>query len=109
MADEKPWQLAPWGRLIDDGDDPDGTRRSRWEAIDHADGLCWKCGRRPGTMLYVGEGGALELTHGYGQSWCELCVVRGQAAYAREQAARLPELEERLHVLEASERREALA
>jgi hypothetical protein len=45
----------------------------------------------------------MDVIHGGGQQWCELCIVRGQIAYVRDQAARLPDLEAKLAVLELKE------
>jgi len=59
-------------------------------------GTCQKCGQRPATDWWVGEGGALAWTHGMRAAWCKLCVVTEQLRYCREQAARVPELEAEL-------------
>ncbi len=54
--------------------------------------LCAKCGLRPGTETWVGEGGALALIHGMTQLWCRRCVLETQLAHAQERAAQIPEL-----------------
>lgn len=58
--------------------------------------LCPKCEQRPGTEIWVGEGGTLAYVHGFHAYWCKPCVVTEQLAYARKSAARIPELESEL-------------
>lgn len=64
------------------------------------DGFCRNCQKRPATTFWVGEGGALAYVHGGGVPWCMRCTVEAQLKYAREQAARIPELEQQLKRLQ---------
>lgn len=61
--------------------------------------MCEKCGVRPGNKTWVGESGGLAWAHGLTRLWCERCCVEAQLTYARERAARIPELEQRLRAL----------
>ena len=61
--------------------------------------MCRNCGKRPGVLQWVGDGGALAYVHGGGAPWCERCVVEAQLAYAKVLAARIPELEQKLSAL----------
>jgi hypothetical protein len=61
--------------------------------------LCQHCRRRPSTTKWVGNGGALDLVHGFYQLWCDFCATTAQLEYAREAAARVPELEAKLATL----------
>jgi hypothetical protein len=56
-------------------------------------GNCARCSDRPGTVRW---GDALAFTHGGGQWWCERCATEVQLEHARERAAVIPELEQRL-------------
>jgi hypothetical protein len=62
-------------------------------------GICQNCNEKPATQTWVGEGGTFGLVHGQYQFWCELCCVKAQIKHAEEAAARLPELREKLRVL----------
>lgn len=57
------------------------------------DKLCANCQERPGTEIWVSEGGVLAFVHGMSQKWCKPCVLRAQLEYAREAAGRIPQLE----------------
>lgn len=59
--------------------------------------LCDNCHRRPGTSPWG------DLTRGLLQYWCPDCVISTQLEHAREQAARIPDLEHRLTEIRASE------
>jgi hypothetical protein len=41
--------------------------------------------------------------HGYAVGWCQICVVTEQLRHAREQAARIPALEQELQRLQAAD------
>jgi len=56
------------------------------------DGLCQRCHKRPGTEEVHGCPGG--LTHE-----CRQCIVESMLSHAREQAARIPELEKELEQL----------
>jgi hypothetical protein len=58
--------------------------------------LCACCHKRPGTKRWVGEGGAMALSHGFYEMWCEGCVLRKQIEHAQERAAAIPDLEQQL-------------
>ena len=92
-----PWDLVP-GHIEQH---VDGVYH--WVTPTAEPGHCLKCGREAETSVYVGDGGMMDVIHGGGQQWCELCIVRGQIAYVRDQAARLPDLEAKLAVLELKE------
>lgn len=57
---------------------------------------CANCGKRPGTISWVGEGGVLDYVHGMYQMWCELCTVEASIEYVVKQMERLPGLRKRL-------------
>lgn len=61
--------------------------------------ICAKCGKRPGTLDWVGEGGALAYVHGMSVRWCELCATTEQLKYARARATEIPLLEKRVRDL----------
>lgn len=60
---------------------------------------CQKCGTRPGTEDWVGDGGTLAMVHGFVQKWCMRCVLEAQIEHCRAAAARLPDLERELSEL----------
>ena len=65
---------------------------------------CVNCGKHPGTVKWLGENaGAIDLIHGFYQWWCRRCALEAQLAYARKQAARIPDLEAKLKAAAASE------
>jgi hypothetical protein len=66
---------------------------------------CAQCHRRPGTITWVGEGGALAYVHGGGVRWCERCVVEAQLAHAVAMARQVPALEQQLAAIDAAEAR----
>ena len=55
--------------------------------------LCDNCHKHEATVEWVGDGGILDHMHGFYKMWCERCTIKAQLKYAREQAARIPELE----------------
>ena len=57
--------------------------------------LCQKCGSRPATKTWA-EGGIMDFIHGMSAQWCLHCVITEQLRFAREAAARIPELEAKL-------------
>jgi len=67
---------------------------------------CANCGKREGTIKWVGSEGVLALTHGFYKMWCEICATEAQLEYAKELAKNIPKLEERLKILIAKEERE---
>ncbi len=58
--------------------------------------MCANCKQRPGTKKWVGEGGALALSHGFYAMWCEVCVLTAQLEHARSRVAEIPKMEARL-------------
>lgn len=60
--------------------------------------ICLNCNQAPATTTWVGEGGALAYSHGFGQPWCLPCVQRAQLAYAKKISATIPQLEQQLDV-----------
>lgn len=72
--------------------------RARWSSawLKVPDRLCSKCGQRPATARWVGEGGGWALSHGAYTWWCDVCVIEAQLEHARGRAAAIPELERRL-------------
>jgi len=60
--------------------------------IDDWDGLCQVCHKRPGTEEVHGVPGGLSHE-------CRQCIVEAQLKHAREQAARIQELEKELEQL----------
>jgi len=63
-------------------------------------GNCENCNTRPATLWWVGEGGAMAWAHGGGVPWCQHCSVTEQLKHARDMAAKIPELEEKLKSLQ---------
>lgn len=59
-------------------------------------GLCRNCRQRPGVKTWLGTGSAMDYIHGGGAWWCERCCLIAQLAYARDAAARIPDLERQL-------------
>lgn len=55
-------------------------------------GLCLNCGKRPGTVRWVGDGGAIALVHGMYSMWCPRCCAREQLRHAIGAARRIPRL-----------------
>lgn len=68
---------------------------------ERADGTCWNCRKRPADTLWVGDGGAFAQAHGMGSKWCSFCTTEASLKYAKEQAARIQGLEQKLSELEA--------
>ena len=58
--------------------------------------LCANCQSRPAEIDWVGEGGTLAWVHGMFSRWCLRCATEAQLKHARETAARIPELEQKL-------------
>lgn len=56
---------------------------------------CQNCKQRPATHNWIGDGGALALSHGFASRWCEFCVVTAQLAHARTVVDSIPALEAR--------------
>lgn len=71
--------------------------------IPQPSGPCQKCNQRPATAFWTGSEGAIGFVHGFYQQWCEVCCLEESLKYAREQAARIPELEDQLAKLLAKE------
>ena len=64
-------------------------------------GDCENCGQRPAETVWIGEGGSLAFSRQYMQQlWCQRCALTAQLEHAREAAARIPELEASLAVME---------
>lgn len=61
---------------------------------------CENCHEREGWSTWIGDGSVLDLVHGFGAWWCELCIVTAQLKYARERASEIPTLEARLAELQ---------
>jgi len=66
-------------------------------------GTCQNCQQRPATTFWTGTEGTLAFVHGMYQQWCMVCCLKEQLRYAREQAARIPEIEAHLAQLETKE------
>lgn len=60
------------------------------------DQTCTRCIKRPATQWWVGDGGILGAVHGMITPYCDRCCIEEQLISAREQAARIPELEAKL-------------
>ena len=56
--------------------------------------LCQKCKKREATETYVDD--MMSFIHGWTYQWCNYCVLTTQLAHAREQALRIPILENEL-------------
>lgn len=65
-------------------------------------GPCTNCNQRPATAWWC-PSGTLGFVHGYAVGWCQICVVTEQLRHAREQAARIPALEQELQRLQAAD------
>ncbi len=63
--------------------------------------LCASCHQRPGALAWSATG-IIGMTHVPIVMWCEVCVVTKQLEHARQQAARVEELEKRLAELESA-------
>lgn len=59
-------------------------------------GVCVRCQKRPGTTIWIGEGGVMDYIHGGGVPYCQRCVVECQLEYARKLTATIPDLERQL-------------
>ena len=55
---------------------------------------CVNCGIRTATTDYSGD--AMSMIHGFVSRWCEQCLLEKWIREAKESAARLPDLEQRL-------------
>lgn len=66
--------------------------------LEQPSGTCTNCHQRPATAWWSPEG-VLGFVHGNRAAWCRVCVVETQLQHAREQAARIPELEAQLQQL----------
>lgn len=62
-----------------------------WSSINHK--ICGFCKTRPATLHF---GDMLSFTHGGGLNCCEICSTEKQLAHARERAAAIPALEQKL-------------
>jgi hypothetical protein len=62
--------------------------------------LCQNCGRREGTEIW--SEGSIAYVHGIFTMWCKRCTVEKQLAFAQEAAARIPDLQHQLMVLDMS-------
>lgn len=60
------------------------------------EGKCYNCGKRPGVINWVGNGGVLAIVHDHVQKWCEICALTVQLEHARNLAAAIPDLEKKL-------------
>jgi hypothetical protein len=56
--------------------------------------LCQKCGQREATETWTND--LMSFVHGMSQEWCNYCCIKEQLDFAREQAMRIPQLEELL-------------
>lgn len=63
--------------------------------------MCDKCGKRPATERWVGEGGTIGYVHGAYAWWCLRCCLVAQIEYAEGCAVRLPDLRRKLRELDA--------
>lgn len=62
-------------------------------------GKCRRCVDNDATTWWTGEGGTLAFIRGWAQAWCERCCTEEQLKYARDAAARVSALEEKLEQL----------
>ena len=53
---------------------------------------CQHCGKREGTVTWVGNGSFLEWNHGMYEMWCEHCATKEQLKHAKKEMKRLPKL-----------------
>ena len=60
---------------------------------------CQKCGIRPSTVNWIGEGGVLDWAHGMYARWCEICCLSESIKHNRKIAANLPKQEKKLKKL----------
>lgn len=56
--------------------------------------VCAECGKTRLTFIFTED--VFHFTHGMYKRVCEVCLLEMQLKYAREQAAKIPELEEQL-------------
>lgn len=70
---------------------------------DDEDVLCENCETRPATETWVGDGGALALSHGLSSRWCKRCCLVAQIEYANGIIERLPNTKRQLAEIDAEE------
>jgi hypothetical protein len=58
-------------------------------------GPCQNCKERPATVWWILAGG-LDIHHGGGVPWCEICAIRAQIKAAQEAEKSLPGLQKKL-------------
>ena len=52
--------------------------------------LCQNCGKRKATINWVGHGSVMDFIHGGYERWCEVCVLKYQIKYNKQQLKELP-------------------
>jgi hypothetical protein len=62
---------------------------------------CENCNIREATVKWAID--PYSLVNGYTQDWCELCVTKAQLSYALTQSERIPELQNKLKMLEVQD------
>lgn len=70
---------------------------------------CDNCKVRPATQWWCGDGGIMGFIHGARWPWCMICITEEQLKHARERAAEIPALEDKLQKLMDAEVRVAEA
>lgn len=58
---------------------------------------CQNCGKREATQTFAQD--EMSFIHGMTSQWCDYCVVKTQLDNAREQAKRIPILEQKLKLI----------
>lgn len=85
------------GKTLDSLDKSLDLSRLCAQKVPYPEGRCQRCGKPDDQLIkWVGDGGIMALTHGHYSMWCQICAVGTQLQYARERAASIPVLEERL-------------
>ena len=102
-AEEHWWRASPFEHdAVEEAEDREREDQMRPK------GPCANCGARQASTWWVGEGGALAFTRGWGQPWCEPCCAQKQIEHAEEMANKLPKLRldvERMRLIEVLGRR----
>lgn len=63
--------------------------------------ICQNCSIREGNMMWTES--TLHYSHGIYQMWCQLCVAKAQLQNAIKLSNTIPELEQRIRTLEATQ------
>lgn len=77
------------------------TQLQDWTQGPPVNVTCGNCGKRPASVWWTE--GTVAAIHGMVAAWCDHCATTAQIKFARERAADIPRLEQRLAELERLE------